>query len=311
MIGRRGRSWQVAICAAIAWAAAMLIPAPAAAVDSDLKYAYAFKVPATNGYSLIAVASNERADGRGEIVLFVSRKDAGYRTQESAIYVFPAQLSATSLQADLGALGEVDLKVAPSGKKKTLRSGCGGETETVSYEPNYFSGSFNFYGEEAYTDALSSFPREYPGFFSRFICPGDGGEVVGPSFPGARLGLHTRRNDFRFSLHAIQNRPGKPSRFEVEVREKRGEASIIRTVSQWGEPDAFQYDPLLRKATIDPPYPFAGEGTFDRAALPANRWTGYLEVDLPGRSDQPLTSTEVRATLVHACFDAGARRSPC
>jgi hypothetical protein len=311
MSGRRGSAWQVAVGVAVAWTAAMLIPVSAAAVDSDLKYAYAFKAPATNGYSLIAVASNERADGQGQIVLFVTRRDTGYRTEESAIYVFPAQLTATSLRADLGVLGKVDLKVTPSGKKKTLRSRCGGETETFSHEPVYFSGSFDFYGEEAYTDALSSHPREYPEFFSRLTCPGRGGEVVGSAFPGARLGLHARRGDFRFSLQANRNHPGKPSRFEVEVHEKRGAVSITRTVSQWGNPDAFKYDPQLKKATIDPPYPFAGDGTFDREASPANRWTGHLEVDLPGRSDQPLTGADVHATLVHACWDSGARRSPC
>ncbi len=295
---------------ALAWVTTMLIPGTSAAVDSDLKYAYAFKVPATNGYSLIAVASNERADGRGEIALFVNRKDTGYRTEESAIYLLPAQLTATSLQADLGALGKVDLKVTPSGKERKLRSRCGGETETVGFEPHYFSGFFGFYGEEGYTDALSEHPREYAEFFSRPLCPGGGGEVIDRSFPGARLGLHARRGDLRFSFQANRNGPGKPSRFEVEVREKRGEASIARAVAQWGDPAAFQYDPLLKKATIDPPYPFAGDGTFDREAPPANRWSGYLEVDLPGRSDQPLAG-DVRATLVHACLALAARRSPC
>jgi hypothetical protein len=311
MVNRNGRARRVASLAVV-WAICALVPASASAVDSDLKHAFAFKVPSSNDYSVIAVASNERADGRGEIVLFVNHKDKAYRTEESAIYATPALLTATSVRADLGLLGNVDLKVTPSGKKKTLRSRCGGETETVSHEPQYYSGFFGFYGEEGYTDAISGHPREYPEFFSRLVCPGaGGGEITGASLPGARLRLHARRGDFRFDLQANQNRPGKPSRFEVEVHEKRDGVSIIRTVSQWGGPDAFRYDPLLSKATVDPPYPFGGVGTFDRKAPPAGRWTGFLDVDLPGRGDQPLYGADVQATLVHACRDSGARGSPC
>jgi hypothetical protein len=60
-----------------------LVPAPAAAVDSDLKFPYAFTVGASNGYSILAFAVNERADGHGQIVLTASRGAA------SATYLAP------------------------------------------------------------------------------------------------------------------------------------------------------------------------------------------------------------------------------
>ena len=56
---------------------ALLAPTGAAAVDSDLKHAFVFEVEASNGYSIFAIASNERADGWGEVTLFVSTERAG------------------------------------------------------------------------------------------------------------------------------------------------------------------------------------------------------------------------------------------
>ena len=236
MVERGGRVWRAVAGLAVAWATIMFIPVSASAVDSDLKHAFAFKVPASNGYSVTVVASNERADGRGEVVLFVDHKNK----DESAIYRAPAQLTATSVQADLGLLGKVELEVTPSGKTETIRSRCGDEPETVSFEPKYYRGFFGFYGEEGYTDALSERPREYARFLLGLGCLSvGGGETTGASLPGARLRLHSRRGDFRLDLQASQNHPGKPSWFEVEVHEKRGEVSISRRVSRWGGPDAF------------------------------------------------------------------------
>ena len=180
--------WQRAIAGLVLLcAAALLIPAGAGAVDSDLKHAFAFKVEGSNGYSVIAAALNERADGRGEIVLFVTRKG------ESAIYSAPALLTATSLKANLGALGKVSLDVAPSGREKKLRPrpGCG-EGRATFYEPVRFSGNFEFHGEEGYTEAASMAPTEFTRFFHAPICSvGGGGEVTGGHLPGARLRLRS------------------------------------------------------------------------------------------------------------------------
>jgi hypothetical protein len=283
----------------------VLSPAGAAATDSDLKYAYAFRLEASNGYSIFGYAVNERADGRGEIVLFVGRENGG------AIYQAPALLTATSVEADLGSLGAVSLQVIPSGRKKKLRSGCGEEPQTASFEPQRYRGNFEFHGEEGYTDAVTGAPREYTRFFLRLICGGAGmGELTGAGLPGARLRLHSRSGPSRLDLQANKNRPGGGSRFEVETHEQRGKIRILRSTSLWAGAEAFQYDPLLRTATLDPPVPFSGKARFRRGATAANRWTGNLTVDLPGRSDVPLSAAGTRATLLHACWQgegAGGR----
>jgi len=304
----RSRGWRAAgalAVLAIVSAAGALVPVGASATDSDLKHAFAFRLEGSNGYSIVALAANERADGRGEVVLFVSRGSAG------AVYVAPAMLTATNVEADLGPLGEISLDVLPSGREKKLRSSCGGEPETASIEPQRYRGSFEFHGEEGYTDAVSDAPREYTQFFLGLVCDGaGGGEMTGGSLPGARLKLHSRSGPDRLELQANKNRPRAHSRFEVEVHEKRGKMRISRSTSLWAGAKAFRYDPLLRTATLDPPAPFSGAARFGRGAAAANRWAENLTVRLPGRSGVPLTSAGTRATLVHACWQGEAAGSP-
>ncbi len=76
-------------------------------------------------------------------------------------------------------------------------------------------------------------------------------------------------------------------------------------------PDAFDCDPALRRAVLVPPAPFSGSASFTRGAAPNHRWSGDLNVDLPGRSDVPLTGPGVKATLVAGCWASGSRGLRC
>lgn len=296
----------IAALAVLACATALLAPAGASAVDSDLKYAFSFKLDGSNGYSIAAVAVNERADGKGEIVLFVTRKG------ESATYLAPAQLTATSLTANLGALGKVALEVTPSGHTKRVRSHCQEGPRFLKLEPKRFSGSFEFHGEGGYTEVTSGAPTDYTRFFADLLCGGVGrGESTGGGVPGARLRVRSQGERSRFELQANKNRPDKRSHLEVQVREERGAISITRSTAVWLGSAAFQYDPLLETATLRPPAPFSGVANFYRRLAPENRWSGNLTVDLPGRADVPLTGTGVEATLVPACRHEGKRPSRC
>lgn len=291
----------LAVLAAVASVSA-LAPASAIALDSDLKRSFAFRLEASNGYEIIAFASSQRADGRGEIGLIVHREDA------AAFYLARADLTATSVRADLGRLGAVSLEVVPSGTKRKLKMSCGGEEpETVSIEPQIFRGRFEFHGEEGFTEAVSGSPRDYNRFLASLVCgAAGGGESSGTMLPGARLRLRAHRGDDRLYLQANKNRPGARTRLEVETKEKREGIFISRSRELWVGGHAFHYDPLLRSATIAPPAPFSGHATFRATA--ANRWTGNLSVDLPGRSDVRLAGVGIEATLVHACRQEGSSR---
>lgn len=307
-VGRaRGRLTSLAALLTALAAIALAAPVTAAALDSDLKGFAVFRLEASNGYSILAFATSERVDGRGDIGLIVARKHDG------VLYAAPATVTPTKLEADLGALGRISLDIAPSGVKRTLKSRCGGEPAAV--EPNVYRGSFEFHGEEGYTEAGATVLHEYGRFSLDLVCGGVGrGELNGADLPGARLRLSSRRGHDGLELQANKNRPGAHSRFEVEVHEKRGQIEISRSTTRWAGADAFDYDPLLRTATLAPPLPFSGRATFHRNhrnAAVANRWVGNLMVDLPGRSDVPLAAPGARATLIPSCFREGEDRFRC
>jgi hypothetical protein len=142
------------------------------------------------------------------------------------------------------------------------------------------------------------------------ICSGaPQGEISGVMLPGARLRIHSRKTSFRLNLQVNKNRANGNTRFEVETHERHGRIEVSRSRTLWVGSDAFDYDPLLRTATLEPPAPFSGQASFHREAMAARRWSGDLTVDLPGRSGIPLTGPGVGATLVHACWQGEGRGS--
>jgi hypothetical protein len=303
--GAKGLGAAAAAALAAVLAAALWAPIAATALDSDLKHSAALRVKASNGYTILAFVASERLDGRGQMGLIV------YDRHGSATYAAPATITASRLEADLGDLGRIALDMAPSGRKATVRE-CDEDGGTTSFEPPVYRGTFEFHGEEGYTEAADSSPPDFTRFLLRLGCGvSSQGETVGADLPGARLRLHSRSGPLRLSLQANKNRPGARSRFEVEIHEKRGGIAISRSTELWAGAGAFTYDPLLKTATLEPPAPFSGRATFHRGAVVAHRWTGNLAVDLPGRSDVPLAATAVRATLAPSCWHRGEGAFRC
>lgn len=283
----------IAVLAA-ASALALLAPARATALDSDLKGSAIFRLDGSHGFSILGFAASERLDGRGDIGLIVYRRGA------AVSYAAPATVTPTRLDADLGALGRISAEIVPGGRKRKLRSHYGGDTSVI--EPSRYRGTFEFHGELGYTEAAATDVPEYPRFFLDVICPGATGEEVsgGAGLPGARLHVSSQRPDRRLSLQLNKNRPGKATVFSATIAETRGRIQIERSVSGRQPARAFDYDPLLRTATVAPLAPFSGAASFRRGAAPANRWTGDLSVDFPGEPDVGLAGAGLSMSLVHA-----------
>src|SRR6185295_672575 len=126
------------------------------------------------------------------------------------------------------------------------------------------------------------------------------GRPAGKSLPGARLSVEKEHfEQYRFDFNAIQNRPGARTEVGAEVEEHRGEMEVHRATWTWASADVLRYDRRLRTATVRPPDPFSGHGSFRVSARSPNLWTGNLTVDLPGRSDVRLTGPGFRADLEH------------
>ena len=272
---------------------ALVLPVRAVARESELTGSAVFTLKGSHGYSILGFAGSKRADGHGRLTLIIARKGA------SATYSTPATVTPTRLEADLGALGRIAAEIVPSGSKKALHSRCGGEIPEV--EPRLYRGTFEFHGEHGYTDAVATEVPEAIELFASVICPrAVGGEESGVGLPGARLRIVARHGDRRESLQLNKNGFRKATLFSATLAERRDGILIERSVHGRRPAAAFDYDPFLRRATVEPPAPFSGSATFRRLATPANRWTGDLAVDFPGEPDVALTGPGFSAGLVHA-----------
>lgn len=98
----------------------LLLPASAVGADEEFEgVATVFRLKASNGYRLLALASSNRADGRGQLVIFVGGK------KSSASYFTKATVTEAGIEADLGELGQIDVDYVPTGGRERVHSPCG------------------------------------------------------------------------------------------------------------------------------------------------------------------------------------------
>jgi hypothetical protein len=244
-----------------------------------------FRLPAGNGYSLHALAfdgdPHEKPDA---LLLFFSRKGS------SAVYgvLRKVEVTETSISADLGGLGSVDLHFVPSGQPWAERSTC--DSEPIEIDSGFYEGRIEFEGEEGFTkvDAVRA-PGEIR-FGANLFCFESVNEGFGGHAPGALLSLR-RRDDLRFEVKT--NSPTRPTRLSASIEEKRDGLGISRSVSTVAGPAAFDFDVPAQTALLNPPPPFQGTATFHRTIRRTpGRLRGSLTVDFPGRSNVSLAGSQ-------------------
>jgi hypothetical protein len=253
-----------------------------------------FKLDASNGYSILGIAPAGGAGGQSFVVLFVVRSGRG------ATYRVPAEVTATTIKADLGGLGAIDLEFVPSAETRVVPSPCeGGRIESPG---GAYVGSFRFRGEGGYTAVEAERVPYVVGLLESLVC----GPLLtqlegfGPGLPGARLTLFSRWPGQTRTLQVNKNSPRGKMRFEARMSERRGSVEIDRYVTGSAGAGSFAFGRSLRTATLRPPSPFSGGAEFHRNAPRARRWTGDLAIDFPGRPQVRLTGSRFRVGLVRA-----------
>jgi len=289
MLGRR-------LIIAAVLALCLLAPATAGAADREDEGAVAaFQLKASNGYRVLVLAGRERDEALGDLSIFV------LSSRGSVAYTTKATVEPSGIRADLGELGLIELSYRRLKGKEKLT--CGDEVSRV--DRGEYRGTFELHGEEGYTEARATRLKADLGIFLRFVC-GDFsyfGDSSGPGLPGARLeAIAHRGSDSALTFEIKKNRPSARAAIDIEADELKDGVQISRHIEALSKPGAFRYDPRLRGATVSPPAPFDGSATFRRGAPRGKRWTGDLTVDLPGRSDTPLTGSQFRLSLVHASW---------
>lgn len=250
-----------------------------------------FKLKASNGYSLTVTSFHKPDTDRGEVLVLASTRDA------AVLYFTRAVVTDTSIEADLGAVGKIDVDFVPSGETKHERSQCG---KPVAVAAGGYDGTIDFRGEEGFSEVHATSARGQAKFVLSLVCPGGpDSEGFGGHSPGALLSVH-RRGGVRFEFEARKNSPSRPARFSASIDERRGPVAITRGVVAEAKPAAFDYDVAAGTAAVSPPAPFNGEAVFHRGSGKSASWHGDLSVDFPGRANVRLTGSGSRAGLIRA-----------
>lgn len=226
----------------------------------------------------------------------------GVETKRSAaLYRAPAKVTATSIQADFGPFGKVDLVMRGSGREKTGPIRCG-RGQKYYYEPGVWEGVVEFRGEAGYVHSRATSLPVRP-FITSYCGSGSGrGESRGGDGPGARLKGVSYAHGRVLSFQVNKNHARGKALFEAQLKERRDGVAIYRFADGWLPSSTFRYDPDLRTATLSPPAPFSGSAilTRTRNSVPP-LWSGDLALEFPGRKVS-LASPGVNVNLVHACF---------
>jgi hypothetical protein len=219
----------------------------------------------------------------------------------TVVYVAPAVVGPTSIEADLGALGRIDIDFVSSGESRVEHSDCGGKPVLV--DTGRYEGVIDLVGEEGYSEVHASSARGEVKEVLNLVCAGGpGSEGTGGHSPGGRLTVK-HRQDRRFEFSAMKNSPTRPARFTASVFERRGRLFIFRGVEATGRAGSFDFDVASGVANVNPPEPFTGEASYSRPSGKKARWQGSLSVDFPGDANVRLTGAGTRASLVRAVLN--------
>jgi hypothetical protein len=267
------------------------VAVPAASLASPL-VPPGFKLKASHGYSLTVSSFHKPDTDRGEVLVVAATRRA------AVLYFARGTVTDTSIEADLGAVGKIDVDFVSSGQTRKEHSAC--DRKSVTIDSGRYVGVIDFSGEQGFSEAHATEARGDAKFVLSLVCPGGpDSEGIGGHSPGALLSVH-RRGGSSFEFEARKNSPSRVARFNASIHERRGPLLIDRGVVAEAKPAAFDYDVPAGTAAVSPPAPFEGEATFRRGQGRSTSWHGDLSVDFPGRADVRLVAPGTRASLVRA-----------
>jgi hypothetical protein len=273
-----------------------------------------FTLRGSDGYRITVSAD---AEGESDEVEISVQGHSGW-----AQYTVPGKVTPSSIKARFGRLGMVSVRFEPSGRERNVRvprKCMKGHPRVVISRLGRFVGTIKFRGEGGYThvaarsahggtgDPLSNTPKKLQCDFRQSDAERKR-ELESVSLDGSPPGTGVSFSAFRpFGRFPGLNETGKPLPakgdrylFLVLAGEKTGRMWIFRTTGALGDSQDFVFDDALTSATVSPPSPFTGSGTFLRNADGSASWTGSLSVPLPGLGTVQLTGGKAKLQTVAA-----------
>jgi hypothetical protein len=269
----------------------------------DLEAKHGFKVTVVGEGNIVAVEVTKPLPHGKEDLL---EKLIGSK-QAMTAYVARGTVTEHRIAASFGRLGQIDVRFRPSGRVVESRPGrrCRG-TDHFTSQLGVFVGGIRFSGEKHYVAVRShrakgrvrtplhlncaSIPRGVRS--DRRARPVPHHTAFIPTFLAA-----TRRHGVS-SVELLTLGIGRTTLFAAITEEGLGSMARIRfALTTAHSKKAVVLNDPLTKATITPPPPFRGKGTYRAAPDGTTTWTGPLSVTFPGAPRLPLTGEDFEATL--------------
>jgi hypothetical protein len=261
------------------------------------------RFPGSNGYTISV--------GGYEATAFVSAsRSVGTprRRATSSTYVVRGQVTPTSIKADFGEFGHASLRFRPSGpvtRTKPQRHCVGPDHYTI--RSGVYVGSVVFRGEGGYAKAHvhrvqgeEITPAQLRCFTIDSILR-ELGLGTGPSKKKPKITkLLAGRREAVDAVYFEASRKRGTTRFTASAQHTEGQLAIYRTAYVKAAHTTFAANLPLSSASLSPPPPFSGTGTFRRGPQGAKLWTGTLSVSFPGEPNVPLTGPQFETQLMRS-----------
>jgi hypothetical protein len=271
----------------------------------ELKTRHGYEVTVIGEGETVAVEVTKPAP-RGKEQLF--ERLLGIR-RAVTVYVARGTVTPRRIAASFGEFGKVDVRFRPSGKvvKSKSRKRCLGADHFTS-RLGVFVGGLRFSGEENYVSLRS---RRAKGKVRsplhlrcassrlRFRASADSRARPVPEQRGFEptVLIASNRHGVSSTGFAMFRAP-KTTFFLAITEEGLGSMARIRYALATGpSKKVFTLNDALTSASVEPPSPFKGKGTYRAAPDGTTSWSGPLSVSLPGAPRLPLTGEEFKATL--------------
>jgi hypothetical protein len=264
-----------------------------------------FTLKTRQGYEVTVVAV------RGIVALEVARPRSGAsaslkRGRALTAYVAHGTVTPRRIKATFAGLGRVSMRFHPSGRvaRPSRRRHCNGAGRFIR-RFGVFAGTVRFTGEGHYVAVRA---HRAKGLIRRRIHPDCGARNfdrgVGrlsrpvrhlPEFMPTILAASWRHVVSSVDFFALQIR--KKTLYLAVSEESRGSMAEVRYALAVAPSKTFVFDNALTSATLRPPAPFHGKGSYSAAPDGTKAWAGSLSVSFPGAPRFPLAGTQFAGML--------------
>ncbi len=219
-------------------------------------------------------------------------------------YIARGKVSAAGVRAGFAGLGRVAVHFHPS-RRATPPRGCHGADRSLV--PGVFRGEVDFEGEGGYTAAHIHRVRGIVRLLGYSRCSRPATRSPRRSRSSHPVSNPDRAKITSFdaewksalgtTLFSAATGRAHTARYLAATEQSAGQIAIYRLALAFAPSQTFVFDSALSSASLTPPAPFSGTGSFQQGDAGTRSWAGPLAVSFPGAEDTPLTGPQFTTQL--------------